>query len=115
MGLVILGIIGTALLIMMFYFFLSKKSSKGLKLLALAALIASGTTMAVCGVFIAFGAQAVEEEELLEHEILNEPVTPEKTGGGAGLAIFLAILIIFFGVIIFLAVRDQRKKAVHAA
>jgi preprotein translocase subunit YajC len=115
MGLVILGIIGAALLVMMFYFFLSRKSSKGLKLLALGALIVSGITMAVCGFFIAFGARAVEEEEILEQAILNEPAAPEKTGGIVNFVIFLAVLVIFFGVIIFLGIRDQRKRAADAA
>jgi preprotein translocase subunit YajC len=114
MGLVVLGIIAAVLLGMMFYFFLSRKSSKGLKLLALVALVVSGVTMAVCGFFIVFSARAVEEEELLEYEILNEAPAPEKTGSVAGFVILLAVLAVFFGIILFLGLRDRRKKAADA-
>jgi amino acid transporter len=115
MGLVLLGIIAAGLLGMMFYFFLSKKSSNGLKLLALAALVISGVAMAVCGFFIVFGARAVEEEGSLEQIIMNErPVPVEKTSI-TGLILFLVVMIIFFGVVIFLGVKDRKKKAVDAA
>jgi cbb3-type cytochrome oxidase subunit 3 len=107
--------VAAGLLIMMFYFFLSKKSSKGLKLLALAALILSGVAVSVCGFFIAFGFSVEAKEGAMEQIIFNEPPVPAQDTSMTGFAVFLAVLIIFFTVIIFLAVRDQKRKAVDAA
>jgi preprotein translocase subunit YajC len=115
MGLVLQTVIAAALLGMMFYFFFSKKSSRGLRLLALTALIMSALAVGVCGFFLVFGAKAGEEEAALELLILNEGAPPAEKPSVAGLIIFLVVLVVFFAVIIFLGIRDQRKKAVESA
>jgi heme/copper-type cytochrome/quinol oxidase subunit 2 len=109
--LIFLGIFAAALLGGMIYTFLSRKSTKAIKLAALIALVLSGISLAVCSIFIVFNAGKVSSEGLYP-----APVPVEKAPVSSGndilvIVIVLIILLAFFGFIFFLGLRDQKKKA----
>jgi amino acid transporter len=109
--LIFLGILAVALLGGMIYTFLSRKSVKSIKLAALIALVLSGISLAVCGIFIVLGADTSSAEGL--YPVLT---AVEEAPAGSGddilvIAIILIILLAFFGFIIFLGLKDQKKKA----
>jgi uncharacterized membrane protein len=111
---IVLSIISIGLLGLIVFFFFSKKSSRSLKRAALAALIVIGLSLAICGFFIIRGPAASEAELYLPlAAVTNEP--PVKGVNVLGLLIFLVILVALLGLIIFIGMRDQRKKAVEQA
>jgi flagellar basal body-associated protein FliL len=111
---IVLSILSVGLLGLIVFFFFSKKSSRGLKRAALGALIAIGLSLGVCGFFIIQGP-AVTEADLYMPPVVVTDKTPVKGANVLGLLIFLVILVALLGVIIFLGMRDQRKKAVEEA
>jgi hypothetical protein len=110
MGLVILGILAAAVLGGIIYLFFSPKSSHALKLAALAALVVSCLTLGVCAVVLFNGSGGDEEAELVL-PIPVEPKEPATASSPAGLIVFLVLLLAFFGFIIFMGIRDQKKRA----
>ncbi|MDR1566027.1 MAG: hypothetical protein LBS48_01930 [Treponema sp.] len=114
MGLVFLGFLAAAVLGGMIYVFLSRKSSKALKLAALIALIMSGFTLGICAVIL-FGGSSGGEEADLVFTVLTEPEQPVKAANPLALVLFLVFLLVFFGFIVFIGMRDRKKKAVGEA
>ncbi|WP_169312611.1 hypothetical protein [Leadbettera azotonutricia] len=114
MGLIFLGILAVGILVVIVYFFLSKKSSKTLKLAALGALILSGIALAVCAFFL-FSGSGVSPAGPYDAPALTQAAPPAKNTNITGLVIFLALLLAFFGFIIYLGMKDQKKKILDNA
>ncbi|MDR2094687.1 MAG: hypothetical protein LBP76_04110 [Treponema sp.] len=111
---IVLSVLSIGLLGLIVFFFFSKKSSRSLKRAALAALIVIGISLAVCGFFIIRGPGVSEAELYLPvTTVVDEP--PVKGVNILSLLIFLVILTALLGVIIFIGMRDQRRKAVEEA
>jgi amino acid transporter len=111
---IVLGIFAAAALGGMIYLFLSPKSSRPLKLAALAALILSGLTIGVCSVLVVFRGSSSAEEDPYAFPLVVEEVSPASPPPNiAGFIIFLVILLIVFGLIIFLGLRDRKIRAVN--
>jgi hypothetical protein len=114
MGLFFLGVLAAGMLGGIIYVFLSKKSSKTLKLAALGALILSGLALAVCA-FLLFSGPAVVDEGPYAAPALTPAAPPAKSANIVALIIFLVVLLAFFGFIIYLGMKDQKKKALDEA
>jgi preprotein translocase subunit YajC len=115
MGLIIvLSILSAGLLGLIVYFFFSKKSSRALKRAALAALIVIGLSLGVCGFFIVRGP-GVSDDAVYTLPVAVTEETPVKDTNIPGLLVFMVLLLALLGVIIFIGMRDQKKKAVDKA
>jgi amino acid transporter len=114
MGLVFLGFLAAAVLGGMIYVFLSRKSSKLLKLAALIALIMSGLTLGICTIILFGGSSGGKEADPI-FTVLTEPEQPVKAANPVGLVFFLVLLLAFFGFIVFIGMKDQKKKAMDEA
>jgi flagellar basal body-associated protein FliL len=111
---IVLSVLSLGLLGLIVFFFFSKKSSPALKRAALGALAAIALSLGVCG-FIVIRGPAAPEAELYLPVVTVTDQPPAKSANTAGLLVFLVILAALLGVIIFLGMRDQRKKAVDEA
>jgi hypothetical protein len=111
---IVLSILSVGLLGLIVFFFFSKKSSPLLKHAALGALAAIGLSLGVCGFFIIRGPPAPEAELYLPLAVVVDEA-PVKSTNVLGLLVFLILLIGLLGVIIFIGMRDQNKKAVDKA
>jgi amino acid transporter len=115
MGLIIvLSVFSFGLLGLIVFFFFSKKSSPALKRAALGALLAIGISLGVCG-FIIIRGPAASEAELYLPVVTVTDQPPVKGTNIPGLLVFLVILVALLGVIIYIGMRDQKKKAVDEA
>jgi flagellar basal body-associated protein FliL len=111
---IVLSILSAGLLGLIVFFFFSKKSSRSLKRAALGALIAIGISLGVCGFFIIQGPAVPEAEFYLPlAAAADEP--PVKGANFLSLLVFLVILVALLALIIYIGMRDQRKKAVEEA
>jgi hypothetical protein len=111
---IVLSVLSVGLLGLIVFFFFSKKSSPALKRAALGALIAIGLSLGVCGFFIIRGP-AVSEAELY-FPVVTVTDQPAVQGTNIpGLFVFLLILVALLGLIIFVGMRDQKKKAIDEA
>ncbi|MDR2617910.1 MAG: hypothetical protein LBC62_03470 [Treponema sp.] len=109
MGLVFLGFLAAAVLGGIIYVFLSRKSSKTLKLAALIALVMSGLTLGICAVILFGGSSGAEEADAV-FTVLTEPEQQVKAANPGGLIFFLVFLLVFFGFIVFIGMKDMKKK-----
>jgi amino acid transporter len=107
---VILGIVAVVALGYVISLFMSKKSSRIQRLVALGALILSGIVLIICGAIIIFGG-AAENNDPYAFPLDPKPVEPEGMSNTAEFLIFLVILLLFFGFIIFWGIREQKKLA----
>jgi heme/copper-type cytochrome/quinol oxidase subunit 2 len=108
--LIFLGVLAAALLGGMIYTFLSTKSTKSIKLAALIALALSGISLAVCGIFVVLSGGAAPAEGLYPVPAAVEEAPVDSGNDILVIAIILVILLAFFGFIIFLGLKDQKKK-----
>ena len=107
--LVFLGILAALALGGIIYIFLSKKSSKIQKLASLGALILSGLVLGVCSVILVFG-NAGQAEDPYAFPLAAEKAEPSDNADFIQLSIFLVILVAIFGFIIYLGIREQKRK-----
>jgi uncharacterized RDD family membrane protein YckC len=114
MGLFFLGVLAAGILGAIIYVFLSKKSSKPLKLAALGALILSGLALGVCAFFLFTGPRVVDEGPYALPPLVQAAAPAAKTNA-APMLIFFVILLVFFGFIFFLGFKDRKKKAMDEA
>ena len=110
MGLVFLSVLAAVVLGGIIYLLLSAKSSHVLKLAALIALIVNCLALGVCAVILVYGPGKGEEAELIL-PILVESKQPAEVSNLMGLIAFLLALLAFFSFIIFLGIRDKKKRA----
>jgi amino acid permease len=107
---VILGaIVSIVLLAAIIRFALSPQTDRLVKWAALIALAAIALALVVCLVMVIAGPGAVEEEEVFAGLPLAEPVAvpnPNK----AYMLILGLVLLLFVGLVIFLSLRDEKKK-----
>ena len=108
--LIVLGILAVSVLGGIIYVFTSPKSSRIQKLAALGAIIISGLTILVCGIILIFGGGG-------QSDPYSFPLAAETTSGAAEgssrigeLIIFLVILLLIFGYIIYAGIREQKKN-----
>jgi amino acid transporter len=114
MGLFFLAVLAAGVLGGIIYFFLSKKSSKTLKLAALGALILSGLALGICA-FILFTGPVESPAGPYDAPALTHTAPPVKGPNITALVIFLVILLAFFGFVIYLGMKDRKKKALDDA
>jgi cytochrome bd-type quinol oxidase subunit 2 len=105
---VILGILAVIALGGIVYLFLSKESSHLLKMVALGALILSGIALGICGAVLIFGGDE-KGNDLYAFPLDPTPVEPEGMSDTTELIIFLLMLFLIFGFIVFLGLREKKK------
>jgi amino acid transporter len=111
---VILGILAVLALGGIVYLFLSKKSSKLQKLVALGALILSGIALGICGAVLIFAGDA-EDADPFAFPLDVKPVEQPKGMSNATEFIILAlVLLLFFGFIAFIWFRDKKRQAAES-
>jgi membrane associated rhomboid family serine protease len=104
----VLIILSAGLLGLIVYFAFSPKSSRTLKLSALAALGLIALAVGICSVFLIKGPADNTEEILLP---VFQGAAPAEKKDSSPIFVFLIILSLILGLIIFLAFRDQRLRA----
>jgi cbb3-type cytochrome oxidase subunit 3 len=70
--------------------------------------------MGICA-FLLFSGPASSPVGPYDAPALTHTDTPVKAPNIIALVIFLVVLLIFFGIVIYLGMKDQRKKAVDDA
>ncbi|MDR2745999.1 MAG: hypothetical protein LBB77_01005 [Treponema sp.] len=96
------------------YFALSRKSSKSLRLTALAALGAIILSVLICAIIILSGAEFGGKEPVMPDFLSLEP--PPAPKGDFFVLFFLAVFIIaFLGVVIFLSLRERKRQQNHSS
>ena len=113
--LVVLGILAAAALGGIIYLYLSPKSSKMQKLAALGALVLSGITLLICGLFLIFGGNQEKADPYAFPEEAVEAVHSRTKTQVTELVIFLLVLLILFGFVAFLGYRDRKRRALEEA
>ena len=107
--LIVLGILAVIALGGIIYIFLSGNSSKIQKMAALGAIILCGLALGVCGIRIIFGG-ASGNDDPYAFPLLAEEVQPKTKNNSAELIIFLVVLMVIFGFVIFIGIRDKSKQ-----
>ena len=106
--LVVMGILSVGLLGLIIYFAVSSRSSKLLKRSALIALGVIVLAVAVCGIFILVGPSEKEAEVVLPVFLDSSPQV--KNHNIVALLVFLATILIIVALIVFIPMRERRKK-----
>jgi preprotein translocase subunit YajC len=112
---VILGILAFLALGGIIYLFLSKKSSKIQKLVALGALILSGLALGICGTIIIFAGDAEQVDPFAFPLDVNPVEQPKGVSNTVEVLILLLVLIIFFGFIVFLWSREKKRQTAETS
>ncbi|MDR0643147.1 MAG: hypothetical protein LBG07_11905 [Treponema sp.] len=102
-------IVSLALLAVIIRFALSRQSDKPVKRAALIALALISLTIIVCLVIVITGPQATEEEAVFTGLPLAEQVAVVNSGRSYMLIVGIFMLL-FVGLIIFLSLREEKKK-----
>ena len=90
------------------YFAVSPKSSKLVKIVAIAALILAGLTIGICG-FLLFRGPAQDPDAIPLPVFQDMPTEPAKKSNIMSFLIFFAFLFAVLGIIIYVAIRDRKK------
>jgi cytochrome bd-type quinol oxidase subunit 2 len=112
--LVVLGILAAAALGGITYLYLSSKSSKMQRLAALGALVLSGLTLLICGLILIFGNNRQKADPYAF------PIAEQEAQSGAKtqvieLVIFILVLLVLFGFVLFLGYRERKRQALKEA
>jgi hypothetical protein len=107
------AIVSLALLAMIIRFALSPKTDRLVKRAALIALAAIALAIIVCLVMALAGPGAEEEEEVFAGLPLAEPVAVAVDSNRVYMLVFGVIMLLFVGLVIFLSLREEKKK--HSA
>ena len=107
--LVVLGILAVAAIGGIVYIYISPKSVKIQKMAALGAIILSGLAILICGIILIFGGGQPTDPYSFP---VTETQSPQSTVSSnlSELILFLVVLLSIFGIIIYLGVKDQKKK-----
>jgi multisubunit Na+/H+ antiporter MnhB subunit len=103
------AVVSLALLAVIIRFALSPQTEKPVKLAALIALAVIGLSIVACLVMVFSGPGKTEEEQVFAGLPLAEPVAVANSNRGYLLAVGI-IMLLFVGLIIFLSLREKRKK-----
>ena len=107
--LVILGILAVLGLGGIIYLFISPKSTKMQKSIALGALVLSGLALLICVVIIILNLTGAEEDPYAFPLAVEAP-QPVPRSNIAELVVFLLVLLLAFGIIIFIGIRDYKRR-----
>ena len=108
--LVVLIIVSAGLLGLIIYFAVSPKSSRLLKLVALAALVLIVLSIGICSVILIRGPG--EDPNAMALPIFQDAApTPAKKGNLPAILIFLLVFVVILGMIVLIAQRDNLKKS----
>jgi len=106
---VVLIILSVGLTGLIIYFAVSPKSSRLLKITAFIALALSGLSLGVAGIFLIIGPG--EGSEFIPLPVFQEfQPPPAKSGNTLAVVVFFMVFLGVLGLIIALALREQRKK-----
>ncbi|GHT85473.1 hypothetical protein FACS1894137_09800 [Spirochaetia bacterium] len=107
---IVVGIlVSLVLLALIIRFALSKQTDKPVKRAAIIALAVIGLSLVICLIVIATGSKAVKAEPVFTGFSLEEPV--ELTNPNTVYVLLLGVIMaLFVGLVIFLAIRDRRKR-----
>ena len=105
---VVLIILSVGLLGVIIYFAVSPKSSRLLRLSSLIALGLIGLSLGVCGIFLIRGPGEEAADAFVP--VFQETSSPSKSSNAGPIVAFLVIFAAIMALIVFLALRDQRKK-----
>ena len=105
--LIVLLIVSFALLGFIVYLAISKKSSRGIKWAALAALAVIFIAVGIC-LFLVFFEPVAEFVPIIS-DLPGKPVEQAESTAG-GLIIFLIVMIVFFAAIFYISFREQRRR-----
>jgi low temperature requirement protein LtrA len=103
------AIVSLALLAVIIRFALSPQTEKPVKRAALIALAAIGLTIVVCLVMVITGPKTTEEAEVFAGLPLAESVAVANSGR-VYMLLLGVIMLLFVGLIIFLSLREEKKK-----
>jgi len=106
--LVVLAILSVALLGLIIYFAVSSRSSRLLKLSALIALGLIGLSVLICGVFLFIGPSQKASDLVLPAFLEEGPKA--RSGNLMALVVFLITVLFIVSLIIFIPMREKRKK-----
>jgi amino acid transporter len=107
--LVVLGILSAGLLGIIIYLALSPKSSKLLKLSAFIALGLIVIAVGICAIFLVIGPS--EDTGVINFPVFDDsPPAPTRNVNIVETLIFAAIFLIIMGFIIYLGLRERRRK-----
>jgi len=95
------------------YFAVSPRSSRTLRIVAVIALILIGLSLGISLLFLLY-EPGQEMKKALMPSLPSEPIPVKKTNLAAIITI-LVLLLLFLGLTIFLAVREERKRGRPAA
>ena len=112
--LVVLGILGALGLGAIIFLFLSPKSTRMQKFAALGALIVSAIAILICGICLIF-IEPVEEDSLYYFPLPNEVSQPKPQNNIIELIVFLVVMVLLFGLIVFLWMKEQKKQELKKA
>jgi len=90
------------------YLAVSPKSSRLVKMVAIAALILAGLTIGVCA-FLLIKGPAQDPEAIPLPVFQDMPTEPAKKSNIMSFLIFFAFLFAVLGIIIYVAIRDRKK------
>ena len=105
---VVLTILSLGLLGVIIYFAISPKSSRILKISAIAALSVIGISLLVCGILIIRGPS--QDPAAVPFPVLADTPAPARKNNLADI-IILAVMLLIVGFVIILAIRQKPKKA----
>jgi flagellar basal body-associated protein FliL len=110
--LIILGILAAVALGGIIYLYVSPKSTKIQKMAALGALGLSGLVILICGILLVLGGGVGEGNDpyAFPTTVVETP-KPSSNARVSELIVFLVVLLLVFGFVVFLAIRDQKKKS----
>ncbi|MDR0643268.1 MAG: hypothetical protein LBG07_12525 [Treponema sp.] len=104
-----------ALLGVIVYIALSRKSSKALRMTALAALAAIILSVLICTVIIFAGMGFTGKEPVMPDFLAVEPLPDAPQGNSLVLFLLAVFIIAFLGVVILLSLRERKRQQNHSS
>jgi hypothetical protein len=104
-----------ALLGVIVYIALSRKSSKALRLTALVALGAIILSVLICLVIIFAGMGAAGKEPVMPDFLTTEPLSDAPKGNFLVLFLLAVFIVTFLGIVILLSLRERKRQQNHSS
>jgi cbb3-type cytochrome oxidase subunit 3 len=109
---VVFVLVSVSVLGLIVYFAFSPRSSAALRRAALIALAVIGLSLGTSAVLILLFSQSSAGPGMVYSEAEPVEVVPSKNADLTVILVMLGVLLLFVGLIIFLALRDRKKAAV---